>query len=135
MDLDNGAMNQGGFTSTSTDGFQDTEGYSLRVGRDGRVAVAYRDAGAGEITSPQTHTERLREMWDTGKSVLELLGAIGEVHVALRVHTRLGTIEAAAWSDMDSDGKVELDTMVRDVRRALGQPAFEPEVVNAEQDQ
>jgi hypothetical protein len=120
--------NQGGATFRSNDGFPTSESYSVRVGRDARVALAFSDPGMGAINSPQTYTDRFLAMWEVGIAILRRLGALGTIHVAARLPTRIGVVSMAAWSETESDGKDELAAMIRDAQRALGlSGGWEPE--------
>lgn len=122
-------LGQGGVTAWGEQGFGDPSSYSVRVGRHGSVAVGFADADMAEGAEwVDQRTDRLRSMWTTAKGALASLGAMGVIHVAVRVDGPDGqTIGAAQWSEMSSDGEEEIDRLVRDVRRALGHAEWEPE--------
>lgn len=119
--------NQGGCTVRTRDGFDDQEAYSLRVGRDGRIAVAFASPDFREATRPPTDRERLVSMWAAGSRAIGRLGAVGPMHVSAMFPSRIGSIASACWSDVASTGTEELEAVGRDVLRAVGQAAWEPE--------
>lgn len=124
--------NQGGATFRSNDGFPSSESYSVRVGRDGRVAVAFSDPGMGPISSPQTYTDHFLAMWETGNAILRRLAASGTIHAAARLPTPIGIVSVAGWSAIESGGKDELAAMIRDAQRALRlSSGWEPELPSA----
>jgi hypothetical protein len=119
--------NQAGFTARTRDGFDNSEAYSIRVGRDGRVAVAFGSPDLSGASRPPTDIDRLLPMWSAGSRVLKRLGAVGPIHVTASFPSRIGAITSAVWSDVTSSGRAEIDTISRDVIRAVGQAAWEPE--------
>jgi hypothetical protein len=119
--------NQAGFTARTRDGFDNREAYSIRVGRDGRVAVAFGSPDLSLATRTPADVDRLMPMWAAGSRALQRLGAVGPIHVTAVFPSHGGVIASAAWSDVTSPGKGELRTIARDVLRAVGQSAWEPE--------
>lgn len=55
--------NQAGATLRSVDGFDGAEAHSIRIGRDGRVAVAYSDPDLGAAVRPPVDITRLQGLW------------------------------------------------------------------------
>lgn len=123
-----GEVNQGGVTAFSTGGFADDASYSVRLRRDGGIAVGFthRDLRSGAEWTAHAH-ERLARMWNAGRDLLERLGAVRELRAAGIFDGPNGPIEAGVWSLMESDGTDERGRIVRDVQRALGRPEWEPE--------
>ena len=119
--------NQAGFTARTRDGFDEREAYSIRVGRDGRVAVGFGSPDLDGASRPPTDPDRLLPMWAAGSRALHRLGAVGPIHVTAMFPSRIGVIASASWSDVTSSGQAELATIGRDVLRAVGQSAWEPE--------
>jgi hypothetical protein len=119
--------NQAGFTARTRDGFDNSEAYSIRIGRDGRVAVAFSSPDLSGTSRPPADIDRLLPMWSAGSRAMKRLGAVGPIHVTTMFPSRIGVIASATWSDITSSGKAELGTVGRDVLRAVGQSAWEPE--------
>jgi len=66
-------------------------------------------------------------MWPAATGTLEAMGAQGTIHVAGRFLDTGPIYSAAAWSEIEADYAAELDGMIRDVRRAVGDRDREPE--------
>jgi hypothetical protein len=119
---------QGEVTVTGFSNFDPADGYTLRAGRHGGVAIAFgsEDVPSGALWV-QSALEPLQRIWKAAVATLAEFGAVGDVHIALRVSGPNGDLESASWSDMESDGSDELKYMQRDVGRAIGHADFEPE--------
>jgi len=123
-----GEVSQHALSAWSLSSFHSGEGYAMRVGRHGAVAVGRSDPDLDSgLRVAADDPNSLLPMWAAAVTLLRDLGAEGPAHVAVRLWDgRRGETDLARWSAVTDPGAQELESIQREAQRALGQPAWEP---------
>lgn len=120
-------LSQHALTVWST-GFAPEEGYSVRVGRHGAVALGVHEPDT--VSGLKMAAERSPQFvgaWDAAIAVMARLIPGGPVHVALRVHNPgRGSVDMTRWAEAGGPSADSLESVAREARRAQGERAWEP---------
>ncbi len=110
-------------------GFSEDEGYAIRIGRHGSVAISQ---SANDIDSGlrlmADSVDALRPLWGAAMRLLAMLTPAGPVHAAMRFYdNRQGDTDMSRWTDLAGPWDDMLESILREARRALGRTQWEPE--------
>ena len=105
------------------------EGYSLRIGRHGSVAVG-QSAGIVEdgLRALAESADALLRTWQAAADLMLAFAGEAPVHAAVGLGSeKLGWTEMARWTQVPGPWDDDLAVLMRDARRTLGRDEWEPE--------
>jgi hypothetical protein len=122
-------ISQVALTLYSEDGFATREGYTIRIRRSGSVAVGFsdRDIDSG-VAVVATSGDRLTRLVTVACETMRMLGAIGPMHLAVRLlDGDAQPTDLDRWMHADHAVDEVVESLVREAKRTLGTPEWEPE--------
>lgn len=124
-----GSVSQHALTLWNMVGGTDNEGYTVRIGRHGSVALSLSDPDLDSGLSLVARGDpRAGRMWTEAAALLELLGVAGPAHVAIRAYDpRVGPTDLDRATSVAPPTMEELESVTRESQRAQGTAAYEPE--------
>jgi hypothetical protein len=122
-------VNQHAVTVWATAPWVDIPDCCVRVGRHGSVAVGWfnpdLDAGLPRVAAGTYSPEQI---WTAATTIVRHLGGFGPAAMAMyRYDPRLGGLAIARWTEVRDPTTDEIQSIVREARRASGRPGWEPE--------
>jgi hypothetical protein len=123
-----GDVGQGAITLFNAS-FSEEEGYSLRIGRHGSVAVG-QSAGIVDdgLRAVADGADRLLRTWKAAADLVLAFAGEAPVYAAVGLgSSKFGWTEMARWTQVPGPWDDDLAAVMRDARRTLGRDEWEPE--------
>jgi hypothetical protein len=98
--------------------------WAVRVAWNGSATVAY--ATAFEATSVGEAARIIEIAWDAAAELLQTLDAAEPAYLATETMLRVGQgTRVGRWVDLSGSNEEQIGSMTREMRRSLGEPAWE----------
>lgn len=110
-------------------GFHEGDGYSIRLGRHGSIAVGQSTGIVDDgLRAVADGADALLRTWDAAAALMLACAGDGPVHVAVALGSeKFGWTEMARWTYVPGPQDDDLAAFMREARRTLGRDEWEPE--------